>query len=87
MGDVDILDEQIEYYRTFIKVKNGYNPFFFLDLALVNSWGLYKNNCVANNYARKDNLTILDFRSSNEQPMTLSTNTPIKAKYIMDMDT
>ncbi|KAJ0183845.1 hypothetical protein K1T71_000268 [Dendrolimus kikuchii] len=34
----------------------------FLDLAIVNSWRLYRNDCQANKLSRKDILPLLDFR-------------------------
>ncbi|KAF9417156.1 hypothetical protein HW555_005667 [Spodoptera exigua] len=72
MGGVDILDQQMEYYRTFIKTKKWPLKVIihFLDLALVNSWRLYKNDCVANGYPRKDILTLLDFRFSVADTLT-----------------
>lgn len=72
MGGVDILDQQMEYYRTFIKTKKWTLKVIihFLDLALVNSWRLYKNDCVANGYSRKDTLTLLDFRFSVADTLT-----------------
>lgn len=34
----------------------------FLDLIVVNSWRLYKNDCQANGLQRKDIMSLLDFR-------------------------
>lgn len=64
MGGVDILDQQIEYYRTFIKTRKWTIKVLvhFIDLACVNAWRLYKNDCIANGYCRKDTLALLDFR-------------------------
>lgn len=64
MGGVDILDQQMEYYRAFIKTKKWTLKVFihFLDLALVNSWRLYRNDCLRNGYLRKDTMPLLDFR-------------------------
>lgn len=64
MGGVDVLDQQMEYYRTFIKTNKWTLKILihFLDLAIVNSWRLYRNDCVANNLSRKDILPLLDFR-------------------------
>ncbi|CAK1602445.1 unnamed protein product [Parnassius mnemosyne] len=64
MGGVDVLDQQMECYRTFIKTKKWTLKLLthFFDLALVNSWRLYRNDCNRNNYARKDTMPLLDFR-------------------------
>lgn len=64
MGGVDVLDQQMEYYRTFIKTRKWTLKVLihFLDLASVNSWRLYRNDCQANNLSRKDILPLLDFR-------------------------
>ncbi|KAJ0170540.1 hypothetical protein K1T71_013911 [Dendrolimus kikuchii] len=64
MGGVDVLDQQMEYYRTFIKTKKWTLKVLihFLDLAIVNSWRLYRNDCQANKLSRKDILPLLDFR-------------------------
>lgn len=64
MGGVDVLDQQIEFYRTFIKTKKWTIKVLihFLDLAIVNSWRQYRNDCSANKRSRKDILPLLDFR-------------------------
>ncbi|GBP89921.1 PiggyBac transposable element-derived protein 2 [Eumeta japonica] len=64
MGGVDVLDQQMEYYRTFIKTKKWTLKVLihFLDLALVNSWRLYNNDCVANDFPRNKKVPLLDFR-------------------------
>ncbi|GBP73809.1 PiggyBac transposable element-derived protein 3 [Eumeta japonica] len=64
MGGVDVLDQQMEYYRTFIKTKKWTLKVLihFLDLALVNSWRLYNNDCVANDFPRNKKMPLLDFR-------------------------
>ncbi|XP_045492376.1 piggyBac transposable element-derived protein 3-like [Colias croceus] len=64
MGGVDVLDQQMEYYRAFIKTKKWTLKVLihFLDLALVNSWRLYRNDCLANKLPRKESLALLDFR-------------------------
>lgn len=47
MGGVDILDAYLAYYRTHIRSKKYYLRLFFhlLDLAVVNSWLLYRRDC------------------------------------------
>lgn len=64
MGGVDVLDQLMEYYRTFIKTKKWTLKVLihFVDLALVNAWRLYKNDCLANGVPRNKTLTLLEFR-------------------------
>lgn len=64
MGGVDVLDQQMEYYRTFIKTNKWTLKVLihFCDLALVNSWRAYKIDCQANNLPRKNTMDLLDFR-------------------------
>lgn len=64
MGGVDVLDQQVEYYRTFIKTRKWTLKVLihFYDLALVNSWRAYKIDCTFNNYRRNKTLDLLDFR-------------------------
>lgn len=64
MGGVDVLDQQMEYYRAFIKTKKWTLKVLihFLDLSAVNAWRLYKNDCSANKIPRKDTMPLLDFR-------------------------
>lgn len=53
-----------KYYRAFIKTKKWTLKVLihFFDLAVVNAWRLYKNNCSANKLPRKDTMPLLDFR-------------------------
>lgn len=64
MGGVDVLDQQIEYYRTFIKTRKWTLKVLihFMDLALVNTWRAYKINCTSNQFPRKKTMELLDFR-------------------------
>lgn len=64
MGGVDVLDQQMEYYRCFIKTKKWTLKVLihFLDLSIVNAWRLYRNDCLANKLSRKDSMPLLDFR-------------------------
>lgn len=47
MGGVDICDQQLEYYRTYIKTKKWPVKIahHFIDLAIVNSWMEYRIDC------------------------------------------
>lgn len=63
MKGVEVLNQQIENYRSLIKSKKWTLKVMihFLDLALVNSWRQYKNDCISNNCC-KDMMSLLDFR-------------------------
>ncbi|XP_045457217.1 piggyBac transposable element-derived protein 4-like [Melitaea cinxia] len=56
MGGVDVLDQLIEYYRTYQKTKKWTVKVLihFLDLAVVNSWRQYKIACDAKKTKAKD---------------------------------
>lgn len=58
-----VLDQQLEYYRTFNKTKKWTLKviMYFLDLALVNSWRLYSNDCTSNNFVKNQTMPLLDF--------------------------
>ncbi|XP_022827512.1 piggyBac transposable element-derived protein 3-like [Spodoptera litura] len=79
MVGVDVLDQQMEYYRTFIKTKKWTLKLLthFFDLALVNSWRLYRIDCNSNNYARKDTKPLLDFRLNVADALS---STPSRAR-------
>lgn len=64
IGGVNVLHQQMEYYRAFIKTKKWTLKVLihFLDLSVVNAWRLYRNDCLANKLSRKDSLPLLDFR-------------------------
>lgn len=85
MGGVDILDQQMEYYRTFIKTKKWTLKVLihFVDLVLVNAWRLYKNDCVANGYPRKDIMALLDFRLNVADSLT---NVPCRKRQLTTDD-
>ncbi|XP_060801930.1 piggyBac transposable element-derived protein 3-like isoform X1 [Amyelois transitella] len=86
MGGVDVLDQQMEYYRTFIKTKKWTLKVLihFLDLSLVNSWRAYKNDCLANKYPRNKTLDLLDFRLEIAEVLL---NSPDKQRRSSDEDT
>lgn len=64
MGGVDVLDQLLEYYRTFIKTRKWTLKVIihFIDLAVVNSWRLYRNQCIANNMPARKIMDLLKFR-------------------------
>lgn len=77
MGGVDVLDQQIEYYRAFIKTKKWTLKVIihFLDLAVANAWRLYRNDCIANNVPQNRILDLLHFRLDVAEGLT---ETPTK---------
>lgn len=56
MGGVDVLDQLLEYYRTFQKTKKWTVKVFihFIDLVVVNAWRQYKNDCTSKKIKSKD---------------------------------
>ena len=56
MGGVDLLDAYLAYYRTHLRSKKYYLRLFFhlLDLAVVNSWLLYRRDCDSLQYRIKN---------------------------------
>lgn len=77
MGGVDVLDQLIEYYRAYIKTKKWTLKVIihFLDLALVNAWRLYRNDCIANNIPSNKIMDLLHFRLEVAEGLT---QTPTK---------
>ncbi|XP_028163522.1 uncharacterized protein LOC114355063 [Ostrinia furnacalis] len=68
---VDILNRLTNFYNANNRGKWTLNVIFhFFNLALVNSWRLYRNDCVANGVLRKDTLPLLDFRFSVADSLT-----------------
>lgn len=72
MGGVDVLDQQVEYYRAFIKTRKWTLKVIihFLDLAVVNAWRLYRNDCIANNVPQNRILDLLHFRLDVAESLT-----------------
>ncbi|XP_060806296.1 uncharacterized protein LOC132903054 [Amyelois transitella] len=66
----NLRQEEVENVDRFItRLRNAANNCDFKeakrlirDLSIVNSWRLYKNDCVANKFPRKDTMPLLDFR-------------------------
>lgn len=61
---VDILDQGMEYYRTYFKTKKWTVKVIlhFFDLAIVNSWAEYKRVCTLTGMPKKKIKTLLQFR-------------------------
>ncbi|XP_053600445.1 piggyBac transposable element-derived protein 3-like [Plodia interpunctella] len=85
MGGVDILDQMMEYYRTFIKTNKWTLKVIihFLDLAVVNSWRQYKIDCEAANLPKKKIMDLLDFKMALADSLLL---TPINRRRHNDAE-
>lgn len=64
MGGVDILDQSIEYYRTFIKTKKWTLKVIlhFFDLSISNAWRLYVLDSIATGVPKSKIMDLLEFR-------------------------
>lgn len=64
MGGVDVLDQGMEYYRTYFKTKKWTVKLVlhFFDLSIVNSWAEYKRACVLTNVPKNKIKNLLQFR-------------------------
>lgn len=64
MGGVDLFNQQMEAYRTWFKTKKWTLKVIlhFLDLAVVNSWFQYKNECLRQKKKKKEIMDLLEFR-------------------------
>lgn len=64
MGGVDLLDGLVSYYRIKIRSKKFYHRiiFHFIDMAVVNSWLMYREDCRANGIKAKDTMDLLEFK-------------------------
>lgn len=87
MGGVDILDQSMEYYRTFIKTRKWTLKVIlhFFDLALCNAWRLYKLESVAaSNIPSNKVMDLLEFRMQVAD--ALVTTPPRKRRSESDED-
>lgn len=73
MGGVDALDALIAYYRIHIRSKKYYHRFFFhfVDMAIVNSWLLYRRDSESLNIPKKKQRDLLSFRTSVAQALCM----------------
>ncbi|KAG6465036.1 hypothetical protein O3G_MSEX014896 [Manduca sexta] len=63
IGGVDILDQSVEYSRTFMKTKNELLSFIhFLDLAVADYWHKYKMDCTAATIHCGQVIDLLEFK-------------------------
>lgn len=80
MGGVDVLDQSMEYYRTFMKTRKWTLKVIlhFIDLAVVNSWRLYRNEMLANNTPKSKIQDLLSFRFEMGETLL---NTPSRERH------
>lgn len=64
MGGVDLLDQLISYYRTFIISRKWYLRLFshFTDFAVTACWLQYRKDCNLNNVSKNEIMDLLHFR-------------------------
>lgn len=74
MGGVDICDQQMEVYRTWFKTRKWTIKLVvhLLDLSIVNSWLIYREDCRANKYPKKKIMDLLKFRMAVAESLTAS---------------
>lgn len=74
MGGVDICDQQMEVYRTWFKTRKWTLKLVLhlLDLSIVNSWLIYREDCRANKYPKKKIMDLLKFRMAVAESLTAS---------------
>lgn len=83
MGGVDVLDQSIEYYRTFMKTKKWTLKFIlhFFDLAVANAWRMYKIHSDLAHTHRGQVMDLLDFKLQVADGLI---NTPNRPRLISD---
>lgn len=80
MGGVDILDQMLEYYRTFIRTRKWTLKciLHFLDLGVTNSWMEYRNDCLRAKLPKNKISDLLEFRLAVAEALCAS---PAKARH------
>lgn len=80
MGGVDSLDQMISLYRIFIKSRKWTLRLFMhaIDMALVNSWNEYRNDCRAEGVPNKKVIDLLEFRMRVAEALVMSNQQPKK---------
>ena len=95
MGGVDLMDSLIALYRINIRSKKWYHRIFFhfLDMAVVNSWLLYRKDCQACAINKKEQLSLLQFKANlaaclcqQGKPETRKRGRPSLSTMQMDID-
>lgn len=79
MGGVDLMDMLVELYRIDIKAKRYYLRIIFhlIDIAVVNSWLLYRRHC---SIKKTKYIPLLDFRSQIALALIQSGKTPTRKR-------
>lgn len=82
MGGVDALDALIAYHRIHIRSKKYYHRLFFhfVDMAIVNSWFLYRRDCESLGVPRRKRKNLLAFRASIAQAVCMEGKDPMRRK-------
>ncbi|XP_052737981.1 piggyBac transposable element-derived protein 3-like [Bicyclus anynana] len=85
MGGVDILDQSMEYYRTFIKTRKWTLKVIlhFIDLAVCNAWRLYKIECAATQIQSNKIMDLMEFRMQVADGLT---NSPVRQRRSASSD-
>ena len=88
MGGVDLCDRMISFYRMKIRTKKWTvrAMMHFFDLSLVNSWILYREDCIANQVPRKDIHQCLEFRMEIAQAYLVATDSSSSSSSGSDSD-
>ncbi|CAF88338.1 unnamed protein product [Tetraodon nigroviridis] len=81
-GGVDALDALMTNYRIHIRSKKYYQRLFFhfVDMAIVNSWLLYRRDCESLGVPEIRQKDLLDFRASVAQALCMEGKDPKKKK-------
>ncbi|XP_046402676.1 piggyBac transposable element-derived protein 3-like [Ischnura elegans] len=72
MGGVDLCDANLSRYRIFLKSRKYYHRLFFhfVDLAVVNSWSLYRRDCDSLGISKKKQNDLLEFKMRIAEALT-----------------
>lgn len=63
MGGVDLVDQMMEYFRSWIRTKKWPVKVIlhFFDLSIVNSWFEYRLDCDLKQIRKKDQMDLIEF--------------------------
>ena len=93
MGGVDLSDMFLSLYRTKINIKRWYIKVFFhcVDIAKINSWGLYKRFAEQNGKPKRSNTPLLEFTRDLSEGLLKAgktkSNVPGRPKRRSSLDT
>jgi len=88
MGGVDILDQSMEYYRTFMKTRKWTLKVIlhFFDLAICNAWRLYKLESAAAEIPNNKVMDLLEFRMQVADGLVNTPTRRRRSEEIYDLD-